>query len=108
MRAVSLSAINKYRKNAKHDKNIPDDVLKVKLNCLINAVEKEHIYSRGSAIVYQFGSCLLYVTDNIISDVRWTEERNEQPTNYEVSRMTRLYILNGLNSSGKRFVHKAE
>ena len=108
MRAVSLSTINKYRKNARYDRNIPDDVLKVKLNCLINAVEKEHIYSRGSATVYQFGSCLFYVIDNIITDIRWTEERTEKPNDYEINRMIRLYLSNGLNCSGKRFVDKTK
>ena len=70
MRAISLSTIDKYRKNAIHDANIPTDVLKIRLNCLIDAVSPKHIYTRGNATVYQFGSCLLYVSDNIITDIR--------------------------------------
>lgn len=103
MRAISLSTLDKYRRNAIHDVNIPNDVLKVKLNCLIDATAYKHISKRGNAVVYQFGSCLLHVSDNIITDIRWTGEK-ESPAVYEVKKMTELFLHNGLNKKGNRFV----
>ena len=107
MRAISLNTLDKYRKYAKHDKNIPNDVLKIKLNCLIDSVEKEHIYNRNPFIVYQFGSCLFYTTDNIISDIRWSDLDNH-PTNYEVDKMLKLFSKNGLNKKGNKFLKQQE
>lgn len=103
MRAISLSTLDKYRKNAKHDKNIPNDVLKVKLNCLIDAVGKENISHRGDLAIYQFGNCIFHVKNNIITDIRWTEE-DKTPNEYEIKRMITYYIQNGLNKKGNKFV----
>ena len=103
MRAMSLTTLNKYRKNAKHDKNIPDDVLKIKLNCLIDSVENRHIHNRGNVTVYQFGNCVFYVTENIITDIKWKTD-DDYPSNYEVDRMVKLFLKNGLNKKGNRFV----
>lgn len=52
MKAISISTIEKYRKNAKHDSKIPNDVLKIKLNCLIDSVRKDHILTRGNTLIY--------------------------------------------------------
>lgn len=102
MRAISISTIDKYRRNAIHDSKIPNDVLKIKLNCLIDAVKEEHISTRGNSKVYQFGSCLLYVSDDIITDIRWTHEKR-YPTKDETQRMTTLFLSNGLNKKGTKF-----
>ena len=103
MRAISLSTLDKYRKNAKHDKNIPNDVLKVKLNCLIDAVGKENIITRGDVSTYQFGTCIFHVRDNIITDIRW-ENEDRKPNEFEIKRMITLYIRNGLNKNGNKFI----
>ena len=105
MKTISLSTLDKYRKNATHDINIPNDVLKIKLNCLIDAVNKEHIFTRGNFIVYQFGNCLFYVTDNIIANIRWMEEKCT-PNGYEIKKMTKLFIKNGLNKKGNKFAEE--
>lgn len=103
MKAISISAIEKYRKNAKHDAKIPHDVLKIKLNCLINSVGKEHIFTRGNVSIYQFGNCLIYVSNNIITDIRWTDEK-KYPTKEETESMTSLFLENGLDKKGKKFI----
>lgn len=103
MKAISISAIEKYRKNAKHDAKIPHDVLKIKLNCLIDSVRKEHIFTRGSVSIYQFGNCLIYVSNNIITDIRWKDEK-KYPTKEETERMTSLFLENGLDKKGKKFI----
>lgn len=105
MRAISLSTLDKYKRNALHDANITNDVLKVKLNCLIDATAYKHRTKRGNATIYQFGSCLLHVTGNIITDIRWTGEK-ESPALYEVKKMKELFLLNGLNKKGNKFVEQ--
>ena len=103
MRAVSLTTIDKYRKNALHDKYITEEVLKIRLNCLIDATSQKHIFTRGNNTVYQFGSCLLYVSNNIITDIRWTGEK-ETPTISEAKKMREFFLKNGLNKRGNRFM----
>lgn len=97
MKAISISTIEKYRKNEKHDSKI----LKTKLNCLIDSVRKDHILTRGNTLIYQFGNCLIYVSNNIITDIRWTDEK-KYPTKDETERMTSLFLENGLDKRGKK------
>lgn len=104
MRAVSITTENRYRNNAKRHNDIPHDVLKVRLNCLINATDREHVYKRGNATVYQFGSCLLSVTGNIITNIRWTGN-NESPSSQEQYRLKTWFLRYGLTSDGSRFAH---
>ncbi len=103
MKAISISTIEKYRKNAKHDSKIPNDVLKIKLNCLIDSVRKDHILTRGNTLIYQFGNCLIYVSNNIITDIRWTDEK-KYPTKDETERMTSLFLENGLDKRDKKMI----
>lgn len=107
MKSLSTNALDKYRKYAKRDKNIPNDVLKIKLNCLIGAVEKSHIRKTSSCIIYQFGSCLIHVNGNIITNLRWTETENH-PTNYEIAKMLQLFSENSLNKNGNKIILRGD
>lgn len=107
MKALSLTTINKYRKNAKHDSDIDIDVLKIRLNCLIDAVDNEHIRRSGNTVIYKFGECSLYVTNNIVTDIRWNEN-TLGPTSREQKRLIGLYLRNGLNKRGNKIVETKE
>ena len=68
MRSISITALSKYRKFAIHDKNVPDDILKIKLNCLIDATDESHIFVCGNTKTHTFGNCSFIIVENIIKD----------------------------------------
>ena len=104
MRALSISAIDNYRKNAKQHADIDLDVLKIRINCLVDACETSKNSLRGK--IYQFGKCVITVNDmNIITDIKWTDEK-ARPSNHEVGKLKHLYKVRGLNSQGSAFLNK--
>ena len=105
MRAISVGVYYKYRTRAKQSNNVGDDVLKTRLNCLVDATSKDHIYYVGNSTAYKFGNCVLYVMYGIIYDIRWMRE-NRNPTRLESNRLRLLFMQNGLNMKGTKFVHK--
>lgn len=105
MRAISVGVYFKYRARARNSSSTEDDVLKVKLNCLVDATSKEHIRKVGNSTVYQFGNCVLYVMYGIIYDIRWMKE-NRNPSRFESNKMRLLFMQNGLNMRGNKFVQK--
>lgn len=102
MRAISFTTADKYRKNAKWHNDIAIEILKIRLNCIIDATSKEHVHRRGNTTIYQFGSCLLFVKGNIISDIRWTG-RDEMALPVEQKRLTALFVRNGLHYRGYKY-----
>lgn len=103
MRSITITALNKYRKFASHDRKITDEVLKVKLNCLIDATDENHMTINGRTKIYTFGSCSFITVDNIIKDIRWSTDKTV-PDISEVRKMITLFIRNGLNKKGNKFV----
>lgn len=106
MRSISITALNKYRNFAIHDRKINDEILKVKLNCLIDATDENHTKISGRTKTYTFGSCSFITVDNIIKDIRWNTDKIVPDTS-EVKKMITLFIRNGLNKKGNKFVENS-
>ena len=103
IRGLSLTTIDNYRKKAKHyDENMPMEVLKIRLNCFVYATSPEHISSFCGTTMYQFGSCVLSVENDIIKNIHWKQEKSK-PTEEELKNMTRLFRSYGLNHKGNDF-----
>lgn len=105
MKSISITTLNNYKNKAIHDKNIPNDILKIRLNCLIEAVDKEHIKDNCTYISYKFGNCIFEVKNNIISNIRWDDSKDE-PTLKEIKRMIFLFNKYGLNQRGNKYLTK--
>lgn len=99
--ALSVNAANDYKKNSKHSGDISVDVLKAKLNCMIEASEK-HVQNIG-ATSYIFGRCSIRVTNTgVIKSIQWKKNR-VAASNKEIHTLKCLYRKVGLNSSGTEF-----
>ena len=92
MRAISITAMNQYRKNAKHNNDLPNDVLKARINCLLEA--SENVYPTIGGTIYKFGSCKIKVDYNdIIISITWA---NENQNHLRVNLVKCLEILENI------------
>jgi hypothetical protein len=106
MRALSLTAIEQYRKNAKNNANLDLDILKLKINALISA--SSNVYPVPFGTIYQFGSCKIKVNlDDIVTSITWTSEKID-PSPIEIKRLETYNLRYGLDKRGNRFATKEE
>lgn len=109
--SVSNVAREIYRKEAKRDKNIPVNILSLKLSALINNAKKLGTTCCGKKINYAFGNCVLTVNPrtNKIEVIGWKDVKHvsKRDKNFVTAEMIeglkRDYSLLGLNSQGNAF-----
>ena len=102
MKAITYKALQQYRNGAKKNKNLDSGILRVKLNCLINA--SEHVSTTVGGTIYQFGNCKIKVdTNNLIVEISWIDDHIEPDTS-EAVKLLGFYKHNGMNRAGTRYI----
>lgn len=105
-RAISVTAVRDYRTGAYNDKNLDVEVLKIKINCLIDS--STHVTFCTCGKRYVFGSCCIEVDrENRIRSIEWLKEK-KSPDGREISNLKRNYLNSGLNQRGTRFTTEEE
>jgi hypothetical protein len=106
IRPISVTAIRDYHNSAYNQVNITDEILKLKINCLIDASEHKQFVTCGTA--YRFGSCIIETDrQDRIRSIKWTKER-KLPDRRELTNLSKAYLSCGLDKDGKRFLTEEE
>jgi hypothetical protein len=100
---LTESVINKYRTEAKKNKNLDIKVLRRKLTAIVlNAWVKK--FESANDVKYKFGGCYLHVDEKhkLIIDIGWYDEKH---SSYNISKFTYNKLIQtnlklGLNKSG--------
>jgi hypothetical protein len=103
MYLLSENAIEQYRQGAKNGADIPVKMLRVKLNCLCQAGNKEEM---SDGIQYSFGKCVIEVKDNTITKVYWDNKRNHTVAQWEGDRLRRIFKRNNLDETGNNWLQE--
>lgn len=100
---ISETALRQYKAGTKQDKDLPKDVLEVKINCLILSVDIKNIRYVTCGKMYQFGKCQFEVDrENMIRNITWSDTDNLLKP--EAQRLRKNYKLFGLNRNGSKFI----
>lgn len=104
--SLTITALNNYRNGAKNDKNLDNDILKLKINCLIYASENCSLILGGKR--YTFGTVIFEVSnDGSIKRIYWNT-KNNKPSFNEISKLLTAYELVGLDRNGRKVINYDE
>lgn len=110
MRALTITAIEHYRKNSHHNNDIDSDILKRRINALISAAGT--CYPTIGGVIYKFGSCKIKVIDSedmhLVTDITWDKDRTAKASHQEVRRLEMYYQRYGLDKTGLRYATPEE
>ena len=102
---ISETALRQYRYGAKKDKDLPKDILEIKINCLIMSVDIMNIRYVVCGKKYQFGKCQFEVDrENRVRSITWSNGDNLFKS--EVKKLRENYKKFGLNRNGNKFINK--
>ena len=102
---ISETALRQYRSNAKRDKDLPKDILEIKINCLIMSVDMINFRYTTCGKIYQFGRCKFEVDrENRVRDISWSG--NNHVLKNELINLKKNYRKYGLNDEGNAYKNK--
>ena len=102
---ISETALRQYRAGAKRDKDLPNDILEIKINCLIMSVDMINFRYTTCGKIYQFGRCKFEVDrENRVRSITWSDGDNLFKS--EVERLRENYRKFGLNRNGNKYIEK--
>ena len=105
MRALSITAIEQYRKIYQEDIDL--DILKIKIYCLTCSCNK--IYATIGGTIYQFGRLKIKVNEeDIVTSIKLDKDEDLVPTAQELKRLEEYYLRNGLDKEGTRYTTEEE
>lgn len=102
---ISETALRQYRAGAKRDKDLPKDILGIKINCLIMSVDMMNTRYTTCGKIYQFGRCKFEVDrENRVRDISWSGDN--QVLKKELINLKKNYREYGLNDDGNAYRNK--
>ena len=102
---ISETALRQYRVGAKQDKDLPKDILEIKINCLIMSVDIINTRYIMCGKKYQFGKCQFEVDgENRVRSITWSDGDNLLKS--EAEKLRENYKKFGLNRKGNKFINK--
>jgi hypothetical protein len=105
IRAISITAYRQFRNGAKQNVNIDYEILKLRLNSIIDSVDQTNISFYSGGKKYRFGNCVFKVdTNNYIRGIYWPTD-DLKPTRNEIVQLESNYRKRGLNKRGTQFLN---
>ena len=102
---LSVTALRQYRAGAKKDKNLPKDILEIKINCLIMSVDAINTRYTVCGKIYQFGRCQFEVDrENRVRNICW--KGGNQVLRSELRKLKENYKSYGLNEDGNNYLER--
>ena len=102
---ISETALRQYRAGAKQDKDLPKDILEIKINCLIMSVDIINTRYIMCGKKYQFGKCQFEVDrEHRVRSITWSDRDNLLKS--EAEKLRENYKKFGLNRKGNKFINK--
>lgn len=101
MKRLTYTAIDHYRKGSHRHSNLPYDVVKARMNALIESSEHSKNVIGGKK--YYFGQCEITVVLNRITDIKWDRGKDIKVTPRQTAKMFKAFNKYGLNKSGTKF-----
>ena len=99
---ISETALRQYRNGAKNNADLPKDILKVKINCLILSVDSVNTRYTKCGKIFQFGTCQFEIDREMnVRKISWCNTSSLLKT--EASELKRNYKKYGLNSAGTAY-----